>query len=110
MRSYKQKCIVCRKNYAMVTWKDRNPVCTECRMRDINKPIADKKFKKLFDIDKVLYEKSSFLRNIKSSYLRFGGLSDKQVEVFRKVAEELKSGKAKRKQDREIPEATEADL
>lgn len=110
MRSYKQKCIVCRKNYAMVSWKNRNPVCTECRMRDINKPITDGKFKKLFDIDRSLYEKSSFLRNIKSSYLRFGGLSDKQVEMFKKVAEELKSGKARKKPDREIPEATEADL
>ncbi len=59
-------------------------------MRDINKPITEPKFKKLFDIDKNLYEKSSFLRNIKSSYLRFGGLSDKQIEMFKKVAAELK--------------------
>lgn len=110
MRSYKQKCIVCRKNYAMVSWKNRNPVCTECKMRDINKPITEAKFKKLFDIDKSLYEKSSFLRNIKSSYLRFGGLSDKQVEVFKKVAEEIKSGKSKPRKERDIPEATEADL
>ncbi len=99
MRSYKQKCIVCRKNYAMVTWNNRNPVCTECRMRDINKPITEAKFKKLFDIDKALYEKSSFLRNIKSSYLRFGGLSDKQVEMFRKVADELKKKGDKKKED-----------
>ncbi len=110
MRSYKQKCIVCRKNYAMVTFKDRTPVCTECRMRDINKPITEPKFKKLFDIDKALYEQSSFLRNIKSSYLRFGGLSDKQIEIFKKVAKELKSGKVKKKPFKEIPEATEADL
>ncbi len=110
MRSYKQKCIVCRKNYAMISWQNRNPVCTECRMRDISKPITDTKFKKLFDIDKALYEKSSFLRNIKSSYLRFGGLSGKQIEMFKKVADELKSGKAKKKQFKEIPEATEADL
>ncbi len=101
MRSYKQKCIVCRKNYAMVTWKNRNPVCTECRMRDISKPITEPKFKKLFDIDKSLYEKSSFLRNIKSSYLRYGGLSDKQVEMFRKVAEELKKKGSKPKEKKE---------
>jgi hypothetical protein len=110
MRSYKQKCIICRKNYAMVSWKDRTPICTECRMRDISKPITEPKFKKLFDIDKALYEQSSFLRNIKSSYLRFGGLSDKQIEMFKKVAEELKSGKAKKRKERKIPEATEADL
>ena len=88
--SYKQKCIVCRKNHALVTWKDRNPVCTECKMLELNKPIKDAKFKKLFEIDKTLYEKSSFLRNIKSNYLRFGSLSEKQIEMFKKVTHEVK--------------------
>ncbi|MBI2663811.1 hypothetical protein HYX10_00530 [Candidatus Woesearchaeota archaeon] len=88
--SYKQKCIVCRKNHALVTWKNRVPVCTECRMREINRPITEPKFRKLFDVDKSLYEKSGFLRNIKASYLRFGNLSEKQIETFKKVVEEVK--------------------
>lgn len=89
--SYKQKCIVCRKNHALITWKSRAPVCTECKMRDINKPIKDEKFRKLFDIESSLYEKSGFLRNIKASYLHFGTLTEKQTEMFKKVAEELKN-------------------
>ena len=89
--SYKQKCIVCRKNHALVTWKDRTPVCVPCKMKQIDKPIEDPAFKKLFDIDKTLYERSSFLRNIKLSYIRFGKLSDKQIETFREVAETVKN-------------------
>ncbi len=58
-------------------------------MREINRPIEDEKFRKMFDIDQKLYEQSSFLRSIKSNYLRFGSLSEKQVEVFKKVAAEL---------------------
>jgi len=108
--SYKQKCIVCRKDYAIVTWKDRNPVCVKCKMKEIARPIKDGKFKKLFDIDKTLYEKSGFLRNIKSSYLRFGNLSEKQVEMFKKVAQEIKHEKPVKKGHRDVPEATESDL
>ena len=59
-------------------------------MKEIDKPIVDKKFKKMFDIDIKLYEKSSFLRNIKASYLHFGSLSEKQVETFKKTIEEIK--------------------
>ena len=58
-------------------------------MKQINQPITDEKFRKMFDIDQKLYEESSFLRSIKSNYLRFGSLSEKQVEMFKKVAAEL---------------------
>ena len=109
--SYKQKCILCKKNHALVTWKNRTPVCTECKMKEISKPIEDPKFKALFDIDKNLYERSSFLRNIKSNYLRYGNLSEKQIETFKKVAEEVKNTKPEEKRKpKEIPEATEEDL
>ena len=108
--SYKQKCILCKKNYALVTWKNRTPICTQCKMEEISKPIKDPKFKKLFDIDKKLYERSSFLRNIKSNYLRFGSLSENQIESFKKVVKEVKSKKPAERKPREIPEATEADL
>ena len=62
-------------------------------MREISKPIEDEKFKKLFDIGPKLYEQSSFLRSIKSNYLKFGSLSEKQIETFKKVAEELANPK-----------------
>lgn len=60
-------------------------------MREISQPIEDEKFRKLFDIDQKLYEQSSFLRSIKSNYLRFKSLSEKQIEVFKKVSEELQN-------------------
>ena len=58
-------------------------------MRQISQPITDEKFKKLFDIDSKLYEESSFLRSIKSNYLRFGSLSEKQIDTFKRVSAEL---------------------
>ena len=79
-------------------------------MKEISRPIEDPKMKELFDIDTKLYEQSSFLRNIKSSYLHFGNLSEKQVEMFRKVAEEMKTKKPEPRKQRDIPDAMEADL
>ncbi|HIG98807.1 TPA: hypothetical protein HA231_05290 [Candidatus Woesearchaeota archaeon] len=58
-------------------------------MKQINQPIQDETFKKMFDIGEKLYEQSSFLRSVKSNYLRFGSLSEKQIETFKRVAEEL---------------------
>ena len=70
-------------------------------MKEISKPIKDPKFKKLFDIDNSLYEKSGFLRNIKASYLRFQNLSDKQIEMFKKVVDEVKKKGKKESKDTE---------
>ena len=58
-------------------------------MKKINQPIEDPKYKELFNIPVELYEKSSFLRNIKESYLRFDSLTEKQIETFKKVVKEL---------------------
>ena len=88
---YKQLCAICRKNHVLISSRSQFPICTACSMREINKPIEDEKFRKMFDIDNKLYEESSFLRSIKSNYLRFGNLSDRQVEMFKKVAGELKN-------------------
>lgn len=88
---YKQLCAICRKSHVLISSGNQFPICTACSMRQIDKPIEDAAFKKLFDIDQKLYESSSFLRSIKSNYLRFGSLSEKQIEVFKKVAAELKS-------------------
>lgn len=86
---YKQICAICRKNHVLISARGQFPICTACSMREINKPIEDEKFRKMFDIDPKLYEQSSFLRSIKSNYLRFGSLSEKQVETFKRVAAEL---------------------
>ena len=88
---YKQLCAICRKNHVLISSYNQFPICTSCSMRQIDKPIEDEKFKKLFGIDNKLYEESSFLRSIKSNYLRFGNLSDRQIEMFKKVAGELKN-------------------
>lgn len=88
---YKQLCAICRKDHVLMTTRGQFPICTACSMREISKPIEDEKFRKMFDIEQALYEKSSFLRSIKGNYLRFGGLSDKQIETFKKVVEELRN-------------------
>ncbi|MBI2580538.1 hypothetical protein HYV85_01890 [Candidatus Woesearchaeota archaeon] len=86
---YKQLCAICRKNHILISSRNQFPICTSCSMKQINQPITDEKFRKMFDIDQKLYEESSFLRSIKSNYLRFGSLSEKQIDTFKRVAAEL---------------------
>ena len=102
---YKQLCAICKKSHVLISSRNQFPICTSCSMKQINQPITDETFRKLFDIDQKLYEESSFLRSIKSNYLRFGSLSDKQVEVFKKVVAELKGGH--KKEENEANEAKE---
>ena len=63
-------------------------------MKRIAEPVKDKKYSFL-NIPDELYRESSFLRNIKESFLRFNSLSEKQVEVFKKVVDDLKNPKKK---------------
>ena len=91
MVQYKELCMVCKKNKVLITSKRQRPVCMQCQFRGIDKPITDPKFKQLFDIDPKLYEQNYFLRDIKAKYLRFGQLSDKQIEVFERVVKEVSS-------------------
>ena len=93
---YKQKCTRCRKNYVSVTWKTKFPMCYECEKNNLEGDIKDPEMKKLFDIPLELYQESMFLRDIKINYLRFGKLSDKQIEAFKKVTEKLKEPKKKK--------------
>jgi hypothetical protein len=91
MAKYKQLCMLCRKNMALVTSYKQRPICDACKKKDIDAEVTDPEFKKLFDIDPELYKKSDFLRRIKSYYLRFENLSERQVEAFKKVVEEVKA-------------------
>jgi hypothetical protein len=89
MVEYKEKCMLCKKTMVLMRSKRQKPICTPCQFKGVDdKEITDPTFKKMFDIDPRLYEKSYFLRDIKAKYLRFGNLSEKQVEVFKKVADE----------------------
>ena len=61
--------------------------------------IKDAAMKKMFDIPEELYMKNAFLRDIKIKYLRFGSLSDKQLDAFKKVSKELKEKKKEAKKE-----------
>ena len=82
------------------------PICAECQMKEISQPIADAKMRKFFDIPEDLYKESSFLRSIKSQYIRFGGMTAPQKEAFIKVVKEMKdpSLKAQRAAKKEASE------
>lgn len=87
---YKQLCMRCKKNYVSVTSRQRYVMCYDCQMKDINSKIKDPKMKKLFDIPEEFYKKNGFLADIKMNYLRFGNLTEKQIEAFKKTVEKLK--------------------
>ncbi|MFC1647913.1 hypothetical protein ACFL1B_00480 [Nanoarchaeota archaeon] len=91
MAKFKQKCGVCKKNYVETSSRNRNfLVCYECHKPDLQGEIKDAKMKKLFNIPQEFYEKNMFLRNIKINYLRYGSLTDKQIEAFKKSVEKMK--------------------
>jgi hypothetical protein len=90
---FKQRCAICKNNMVIMYSYRQFPICVDCHMKQINQEIEDPKMKKFFDHPKSLYEKSSFLRNIKQAYIRFGNLSEKQVEAFKKTVKDLKNPK-----------------
>ena len=87
---FKQKCAICKKNMVLMYSARQFPICPDCQMKRISDPVTDPKYK-LLDIPNELYLKSSFLRNIKESYVRFGSLTPKQKEAFKATVKELKS-------------------
>lgn len=97
---YKQRCALCKKNMVLMYSARQFPICTDCHMKRIAEPIKGKKYDFL-NIPDELYRESSFLRNIKESFLRFGSLSEKQIEVFKKVVGDLKNPKKKEKKEEE---------
>ncbi len=90
---FKQRCAMCKDAMVIMYSHRQFPICSECHMKQIDKPIKDEKWAKFFDIPKKLYEQSSFLRNIKQAYLRFENLSEKQIEAFKKTVKDLKNPK-----------------
>ena len=101
---FQQKCSKCKQNYVTVSRGQRFPLCYECQKPEMQGEIKDPKIKKLFDIPEEFYKKNSFLRNIKVNYFRYGSLTDKQIEAFKKTVKELKEGNSK---DNQPPEPEE---
>jgi len=52
--------------------------------------IKDPETKKLFNIPEEFYKENSFLRSVKINYLKYGQLSEKQVEFFKKTVQKMK--------------------
>ncbi|MBU1112006.1 MAG: hypothetical protein ABIG93_00890 [archaeon] len=87
---YKEKCRRCKKNYVTVTWRQRYPLCYNCQKSEMDGEIKDAKMKKLFNIPEDFYKENAFLRSIKINFLRFGKLSEKQIEAFKETVKKLK--------------------
>jgi DNA-directed RNA polymerase subunit RPC12/RpoP len=90
---YKKKCSRCKKNYVPATSRTRYAVCFECDSKNLKGEITDPMMKKFFDIPHELYVENQFLRSIKINYLRYGSLTDRQVEAFKEVVKKLKQKK-----------------
>ncbi len=86
---YKQKCIKCKKNYVLATSRQQYVLCYDCQKSSLVGEIKDPVFKKLFNIPEEFYKENAFLRNIKSNYLRYGGITEAQFTAFEKVVAEM---------------------
>jgi hypothetical protein len=93
---YKQRCMRCRKNYVVISSRQRFAICYDCQKADLKGTIKDPKMKKMFKIPDDFYVQNSFLRNIKVSYLRYGQLTEKQIEAFEKTVKKMKEEKKKK--------------
>jgi len=106
MAKYKQRCSLCKNNWALVLNYKQKPVCPDCEKILLHKPVKDAKMRELFAIDKEFYEQSAFLKSIRLNYSIYGSLTERQVEYFKKVSEELKD--EKKKGEKAAPEKKEA--
>lgn len=89
MVKYNQRCSRCKRNFVLVSGKQRFVQCYDCQKKELEGEIKSAKLKKLFDIPEEFYKESVFLRNIKSYYLKFGKLSENQIKAFKKTVKEM---------------------
>ena len=87
---YKQKCYRCKSKYVTVRRGQRYAMCYDCQKDELKGTIKDPKMKKLLTIPEKYYKENPFLRDIKINYLRYGKLSEKQIEAFKKVLKQEK--------------------
>lgn len=93
MAQYKQKCIRCKKNYVLISHRQRYPMCYDCQKGELEGEIKDPKMKRMLGIPHKLYKENSFLRSIKINYLKYGQLTEKQIAAFKKVVKKMKEEK-----------------
>ena len=86
---FKQKCSRCGKNYVKVSRRQSYIQCYDCQKSELHQEIKDSKMKKFFDIPEEFYKENAFLRSIKVNYLRYGGLSERQIETFKKSVKKM---------------------
>ena len=79
----------------LVTSRSQFPLCYDCQKGELSVPITNAKMKKFFAISEEFYRNNPFLRSIKMNYIRFGRLSEKQIEAFKKTVEEMKQERSK---------------
>jgi hypothetical protein len=97
MVKFKQRCYVCKNNWALVSsGRQKFVVCKDCEMKVVDKKVEKKTYAKLFDIPREWYEENGFLRSIRYSYGKWGSLTERQLEAFKKTVKELKK-EAKKK-------------
>ena len=53
--------------------------------------------KKLFDIPEEFYKENAFLRSVKMNFIRFDGLSERQIEAFNKTVDDMQKAKENKK-------------
>ncbi len=90
MVRYKQKCFRCKKNFVLVTSRQKYVQCYDCQKKELDQEIKNPKMKKLFDIPNEFYKENTFLRDIKLNYLKYSNLSGKQIDAFKKTVEGMK--------------------
>lgn len=89
MATFKQRCSRCKKNWVIVSRSVRYQECFDCEKGKLAGEVQDPKLKKMLDIPPELYEQNAFLRSIKINALRFGSLTEKQIEAFQKAVEKM---------------------
>ena len=90
MVQFKQKCIQCKKNYVTVSSRNaRAAVCFECQEGSLKGEVADPVLKAMLDIPEELYQQNAFLRSIKINAIKYGSLSERQIEAFKGAVEKL---------------------
>ena len=77
-----------------MTGRGQYPICYDCQKGQLSAEIKDPVMKAMFDIPEEFYMHNMFLRSIKINYIKYGGLSDKQIECFVKTVEDMKKKQA----------------
>jgi hypothetical protein len=96
---FKVRCERCKTNYVTTSNRGlrggRTIICYDCEKKDMVGEIKDPVMKKMFNIPEQYYMDNSFLRKIKINYLRYGQLTQPQIDAFKKTVVEIKDKKSK---------------